>query len=327
MKPFEKLLQHDLAHIGERLLLAVVVIAATFAGVRLITRLIERVRQRLPNESASIYVAEKLVSYGLIVMGAITALSVSGIDVTSLAVFAGATGVGIGLGLQNVVKEFVSGLVIMFDPNLNVGDFIEIEDGRRGEIMEIGPRASRLRTNDGLSIILPNSDLIENRVINWTFSGATRRIHLPFSVVYDADKAKVRDVVLKAAHSLRFTCPDTEARRTQVWMTGFGESAVHFELVVWPTPESIRHPSSLTAAYYWAIDDALRAASLQTPNSQKDLHLTSLFGLSGNEALKALGLKASPSRRRHLTTTSQNDAAEDVCTTLPPEPPRERPAP
>jgi hypothetical protein len=76
MKPFEKLLQHDLAHIGERLLLAVVVIAATFAGVRLITRLIERVRQRLPNESASIYVAEKLVSYGLIVMGAITALSV-----------------------------------------------------------------------------------------------------------------------------------------------------------------------------------------------------------------------------------------------------------
>ncbi len=325
MPPIEKLLQHDLTHLGERIVLALVIVALTFGGARLVTRLFERLRQRLPQASASVYITEKLISYALIVAGCLVGLSVSGIDITSLAVFAGATGVGVGLGLQGVVKEFVSGLVIMFDPNLAVGDFVEIDKNLRGEIMEIGPRATRVRTNDGLSIIIPNSDFVENQVINWTYNSGTRRIHIPFSVVPGADKATIRDIVLKAANALPFTSPDTEEHRTQVWLTDFDDDAFRFELVVWPTASAVRHPSSLKAAYYWAIDDALRSKGMEAPNPQNDLNIRSLFGLTGSEALATLGLKAVKPRHSRRVAVSPNDAAHDLATELPPEAPRQRP--
>ncbi|MDI7773857.1 mechanosensitive ion channel domain-containing protein [Asticcacaulis sp. EMRT-3] len=306
-------------HLAERAVMGLIVIALAFVGARVASHLFQRARARARTVSASIYVFEKLVSYGLILLGFMLALSVSGINITSLAVFAGALGVGVGLGLQGIVKEFVSGLVIIFDPHLDIGDFIQIDEARRGEIMEIGPRATRLRTNDGMSIVIPNSALIENQVINWTFKGATRRIHVPFGVAYGVDKAKVRECVLQAARGVSFTLPDTDQRRTQVWLTGFGDNSLNFELVVWPTPESVRRPASLMAAYNWAIEDALRAEGIEIPFPQRDLHVRSLFGLTEEDALKSLGLKSSQTKKPEAILPSTNDAARDLHTELPPE--------
>ncbi len=274
-----------------RLAAAVVIVTLAVVAARLLRRTIMRLKGRSRVSASSLYIVEKLVGYAVVAVGVFVALSTVGINLNSLAVFAGAVGVGVGLGLQGVVREFVSGLVIIFDPNVNVGDFVELEPNVRGEIVEVGPRATRIRTNDALDVVLPNSKLIENRVVNWTLRGHTRRIHVPFGVAYGSDKTKVREAVLKAAHALPLTSPDAEGRKTQVWMTGFGESQLNFELVVWPTEQAVRRPAATQAAYTWAIEDALRAAGLEMPFAQIDVRARSLFGLEDAEALAALGMK------------------------------------
>ena len=182
-----------------RLAVAVGVVAGAAVLARVVVRILRRLRDRSHIGRPLIYIVEKLAGYALVLVGAFIGLSTLVINLTSLAVFAGVVGVGVGLGLQGVVREFVSGLVTIFDPFINVGDFIELENGIRGEVTEVGPRATRIRTNDGLNVILPNSRLIETQVVNWTLKGGTRRIHVPFSVAYGVDKSRVRDVVLEAA--------------------------------------------------------------------------------------------------------------------------------
>lgn len=245
---------------GALSLVALFMAAAWLAGTA-----IKRLRQRVREGSAALYLVEKLLSYGLVIVGLFVGLSALGIDLTSLTVFAGAIGIGLGLGLQGIVKEFVSGLVLISDRAVHIGDYVELPDGTRGIVQEIGPRATRIRNNDHVYLLVPNSKLIENTMINWTLRGDTRRIHVPFKVAYGADKEKVRDAVLAAAREVPFTKSDDVMRKTQVWMTGYDESALNFELVVWPTLEAVKRPRAMQAAYTWAIDDALRKACIEVP--------------------------------------------------------------
>ncbi|HEY4116008.1 MAG TPA: hypothetical protein VGM17_18270, partial [Rhizomicrobium sp.] len=153
----------------------------------------------------------------------------------------------------------------------------------------------------------------------------TRRIHVPFSVAYGADKAKVREVVISAAKGLPFTMPDNDNRRTQVWMTSFGDSALNFELVVWPTVEAAKRPAAMQAAYTWAIDDALRAAGIEVPFPQRDLHIRSVFTREGEAAFAALGYKPKAIEAPiEPPVPTRNDAVQE---TLRPEeePPAQRP--
>lgn len=239
------------------LVLALVIAALAFALSRLAVGVLQGLRNRMASGGAALYILEKFTGYGIAIVGVLFAFSSLGINLSSLAVFAGAVGVGVGLGLQGVVKEFVSGLVLLFDNILNVGDYIELPgtNAVRGTVYEIGARATRIRTADNLDIFVPNSRLIEERFINWTLHGETRRVHIPFSVAYGVDKARVRDVVLEAARRVDITMPETPNRRTQVWLVGFGDSALNFELVVWPKLEAVKRPAAMQAAYTWAIDD------------------------------------------------------------------------
>lgn len=299
-------------------LTALVILAATFVVARVLRAALERLRGRANRGADSLYIVEKLVTYAVIVAGVLTALSTVGLNLTSFAVFAGAIGVGVGLGLQGIVREFVSGLVIIFERHANVGDFIELEDGKRGRIAEVGPRASRIKTNDNVDLIIPNSKLIENVVTNWTLRGETRRIHVPFGAAYGCDKARVREVVLEAARNVPFTLPDTPERKTQVWLTGFGDSAMNYELVVWPTLDAVKRPAAMQAAYTWAIDDALRKAGIEIPFPQMDVRLRSLFGREGDGALDALRLERDgAAQTAGPAPVSSNDAAQDLLT--PPE--------
>jgi len=299
-----------------------VIIVVAFILAKILGRILCRVRERSPQKTtAALYVLEKLVVYGLIVFGVISGLSAAGLNLSSLTVFAGAIGIGIGLGLQGVVKEFVSGLFLIFDRMVSVGDYVELETGVRGAIMEIGPRATRIRTNDNVNIIVPNSAFIEDRVTNWTLKGDTRRIHVPFSVAYGADRGRVRDAVLAAARASPFTLPETEARKSQVWLVAFGERGLDFELLVWPTRAAVKRPAGMHAAYTWLIADALDAAGIEVPFPQTDVRLRSLFGREGEDAIEALGLAG----RRELRVgrdpyveeprarpSSTNDAASEI---------------
>jgi small-conductance mechanosensitive channel len=294
------------------LVAAVVVAIGAFFLARLIGGALRRLRARA-KAPASIYIIEKVTTYGLVVAGIVAAVNMLGVNLTSLAVFAGALGVGVGLGLQGIVKEFVSGLVVVFEGSVQVGDYIELERGGRGEVKEVGPRATRIRNNDNVDILVPNSKLIDERITSWTFKGAARRIHVPFMVPYGSDKMLVREVILEAAKGVPFTMPDEGDRKSQVWLVGFGESGLNFELLVWPELSAVKRPNAAFAAYTWAIDEALCKAGLQVPYKQVDLHLKSVFEREGDEGLKAMGLKQTRHvERRSAASAGANDAVDDL---------------
>jgi small-conductance mechanosensitive channel len=334
-QPVHSFLDFTLAEVGGApitlagVLVAVVIFVAALVLSRLAVALISRLRRRMPHGGTALYILEKFAGYGIAIIGVIFALSSMGLNLSSLAVFAGALGVGVGLGLQGVAKEFISGIVLLFDSIVNIGDFIEIPGSNvRGIVYEIGARAIRIRTNDNVDIFVPNSRLIEERFTNWTLKGETRRIHIPFSVAYGADKAKVREVVLEAAKSVDFTLPDAGVQRTQVWMTSFGESALNFELLVWPKLEAVKRPAAMLAAYTWAIDDALRAAGIEMPFPQRDIRIRSIFEREGEEAFKTLGYKPKPveEAQPERAIPAHNDAAQDLLRPADPPPPGQKPS-
>lgn len=291
---------------------AVIIIVALLAS-RLVAAAMKRVRERSGQAAPSIYIFEKLAVYGLVIFGLIAAFSTLGLDLSSLTLFAGALGVGLGFGMQGVVKEFISGLVLLFDKLIRIGDYIELQSGERGVVAEIGPRATRIRNNDDLDVLIPNSRLIEAPVNNWTHQNGTKRMHVPFIVAYGANKEAVRDAVLKAAHAVPFTLPDTASRKAQVWLVGFATSGLNFELVVWPALEAVKRPNAAHAAYTWAIEDALRAGGFEIPLPQQELRVRALFGEEGEAARQALRLKPSKAAAsREAVAPTINDAAEDL---------------
>jgi small-conductance mechanosensitive channel len=300
---------------------AAVILTVAFVLQWVVTRALRRARDRANRSTQALYLLEKLAGYGIIIVGVLLALSSAGLNLSSLAVFAGAIGIGVGLGLQGVVKEFVSGIFLIFDRMLSVGDYVELEGGVRGAIMEIGPRATRIRTNDNINVLVPNSHLIEGPVTNWTLKGDTRRIHIPFSVAYGSDRGAVRDAVLEVARTSPFTLPETEQRKSQVWLVGFGDSSLDFELLVWPTQEAVKRPAAMHAAYTWLIADALDAKGIEVPFPQTDLRIRSLFGREGDDAIAAVH-PASPTRPpprpktkaapKRAPVASSNDAAQDL---------------
>lgn len=281
----------------------------------LFKRFVDRMRKHSNAEGASaIYVAGQAGRYLIILIGVILGGSALGIDLSSLSLFAGALGVGLGLGIQDIFKDFIAGLVLLFDRSIEVGDYIELETGVAGEIRSIGARATTLVTNDNVSVLIPNSMLLSNSLTNWTRNRATRRVHVPFVVAFGTDKTVVRAAALEAASSVPFTLPDTDDRRTQVWLVGFGEWALNFELVVWPKLEAVKRPGSMMAAYRWAIDDALQRHGIEIPLPQQDIRIRSFFGSEGQEGMKAWrGDSALPTpdvRQPHAG--SVNDAAIEI---------------
>jgi small-conductance mechanosensitive channel len=310
----------------------VLIVAAAIVAARLTSAGLRRLRERAAGSAASLYIVEKVATYGLVIVGVMAGLSTMGLDLTSLAVFAGALGVGVGLGLQGIIKDFASGVSLVFERLVAVGDFVELPNGGRGVVHEIGPRATRIRTNDSTDIIVPNSVLVNDQVVNWTLRGTNRRIRVPFVTAFGADKTKVRDAVLKAAKAAPYTSPDDASRRAQVWLVGYGDHALKFELVVWPTLEAVRRPAAIYAAYTWLIDDALRGAGIEIPYPQRDVRLRGLFGEEGEDALTSLRLEPAARRRKAKTVKpgSSNDAAAELEREDPdelPPPPAAKPPP
>ncbi|HEY9236730.1 MULTISPECIES: mechanosensitive ion channel family protein [Phenylobacterium] len=292
---------------------AIFIVAAALLTARIASSAIRRIRGRAAADAApSIYIFEKLSTYGLIIFGVIAAFSTLGLDLSSLTLFAGALGVGLGFGMQGIVKEFISGLVLLFDKLIRIGDYIELQTGERGVVAEIGPRATRIRNNDDLDVLIPNSRLIEAPITNWTHQNGARRMHVPFRVAYGADKEKVREAVLRAAHAVPFTMKDSSTRKTQVWLVGFGDSGLSFELVVWPALEAVKRPNATHAAYTWAIEDALRTGGFEIPLPQREMRVRSVFGEEEDEARETFGLTGHRAAREPVLGTSTNDAAEDL---------------
>lgn len=212
---------------------------------------------------------------GLLFVAVILALNVIGIDLTALAVFSGAIGIGIGFGLQAIFSNLVAGIILLFEGSVKMGDFVDLADGLTGEVKEIGIRATRVTTNDNIDILVPNAEFINNRVTNWTLREGHRRMRIPFGVAYGTDKELVRKAALEAATQVPHQLQGADARQPEVWLVGFGDSSLDFELVVWLDPASVKRPSRVNADYTWALEDALGKYGIEIPFPQRDLHVRS----------------------------------------------------
>ncbi|HPE46994.1 MAG TPA: mechanosensitive ion channel [Hyphomonas sp.] len=215
-----------------------------------------------------------------IIIAIMIALQVVGINLTALTIISGTVGIGIGFGLQTIFSNFISGLIILVEKSVKVGDFIELQSGVTGLVREINIRSTLITTNDNVDILVPNEEFIKAEVINWTHREAHRRLHVPFGVAYGSDKELVRKAGLEAADGIEWTLKGVPGRAPQVWLTKFGDSSLEFELVVWLAEPAVRRPSRVIADYNWALHTALEKYGLEIPFPQRDLHLKSATGLN-----------------------------------------------
>jgi potassium-dependent mechanosensitive channel len=206
-----------------------------------------------------------IISYGAGVLGLIVILQSIGFNVASLAVLAGGLGVGIGLGLQNLTVNFVSGMTILLARKMRVGDFIAV-DGIEGYIQEVSLQATVIRTRDGADVIVPNHKLADSRVVNWSYDTYTARIHIPTSVAYGSDLVIVTEALLECAYSNAYVVPDPPPK---VIFLGFGNNAIDLELRVWIN--QIDLTPDIKSDLYFAIEDALRQNQIEIPFPQLDL--------------------------------------------------------
>lgn len=259
-------------------LLFLAILVATWLVSRLFRRSVDRIGRRAGEQSAPAYYAVgRIGHYVIIVVGVLLALQMAGVNLASLAVAAGAIGIGVGLGLQQTVNNFVSGLILLFERSLKVGDFVELENGLQGRVREINVRTTWITTNDNLDVVVPNSLLTNNTLTNWTLNQTVRRLRVPFGVAYGTDKDKVRQVVLEGAARASQDMGIAGLREPEVWLVGFGDSALNFELLAWVGRDQLNSPGRTRAAYLWEIESSLRRNGIEIPFPQRDLHLRSGF--------------------------------------------------
>ena len=222
----------------------------------------------------------QVLKIAFIIIAILIALQVVGVNLTALTILSGTLGIGIGFGLQAIFSNFVSGLIILIEKSVKVGDFIELQSGVTGLVREINIRSTLVTTNDNVDILVPNEEFIKAQVINWTLREARRRVRVPFGVAYGSDKELVRQAGLEAAEEVEWTLKGMPGRTPQVWLTKFGDSALEFELVVWLTDAAVSRPARVVADYNWALHTALEKYELEIPFPQRDLHLKTATGLN-----------------------------------------------
>lgn len=236
---------------------------------------IVRIARNQDNEfSPGWYALSRISRYIVWVIGLIIGLGYLGFSMASFAMIGGAIGVGLGFGLQHVISNFVAGIIILLEKIIKVGDFVDLQSGVMGKVTEINLRYTRVTTTDLIDIIVPNSEFTSGRVINWTLGERERRVHVPFSVAYGADKQLVKEAAIAAALSVAGT-DNAQGREPDAWLVKFGESSLDFELVVWVGSDLIITPGKTQAQYLWAIEDELRKRQIEIPFPQRDLHIRS----------------------------------------------------
>ncbi|MEC7838812.1 MAG: mechanosensitive ion channel domain-containing protein [Chlamydiota bacterium] len=226
---------------------------------------------------STLYTLQRIVHYIILLLGLLFALGSIGITMQNLAIVLGAVGIGVGFGLQNIVNNFLCGLTILFERNVKIGDYVELESGFLGRITEVNVQNTTIHTFDGLDVLVPNSSLIANNVVNWTKKDPYQRLHIPFGVAYGTDQDKVSDVVCEVAKQMSFTMRSNEGvNDPEVWLVNFGDSSLDFELVVWVNIFRYRGRKAMKAEYLGAIEKAFKENGIEIPFPQRDLYLKTI---------------------------------------------------
>jgi small-conductance mechanosensitive channel len=201
-----------------------------------------------------------------VTLGVIFAISAAGIDMGKFGMIAGALGVGIGFGLQNIVQNFISGLILIFERPIQVGDTVEVNN-LLGKVKDIGVRASNVLTYDGAEVVVPNSNLISNDLINWTLSDSRKRVEIKVGTAYGTDPNEVLEILKNVAmsHSMVVQNPEPLAL-----FDGFGDSSLDFRLLFWVNFEfGLTTKSDIAIGIY----NKFAENNIEIPFPQIDMHV------------------------------------------------------
>ncbi len=217
------------------------------------------------------YAIAQIASKVVLVVGILIVIENSGIHLAALTVFAGAVGVGVGFGLQNITSNFISGLVILAERPISIGDRVEVA-GAAGQVQHIGARSTVVLTNDNISIIVPNQKFIDSPVTNWTYGDDRRvRFRIPVGVAYGSDIEKVCETLIAVGRehpqALQEPAPG-------VFLKKFGDNSIDLELVVW-SEEMSHRPSRFKSDLNFLIEKRFREVGIEIPFPQRDLHIRS----------------------------------------------------
>ncbi|NVJ85727.1 MAG: mechanosensitive ion channel family protein [Algoriphagus sp.] len=276
---FEEMMNFSLFNLGESkltiglLLTLAISFLVLFVGSEWIRRLlVNRILKKYHITEGTRLSIGTMVKYILILAGIFSILQTNGIDLSAFGVLAGAIGVGIGFGLQNITNNFISGLIILFEQPIKVGDRIEVGNVN-GDVIKISARSTMVVTNDNITIIVPNSQFIDNQVINWSHSDRMVRFNFPVGVAYREDPEKIRKILLEVASDNKGVLDKPE---TDVLFEEYGDNSINFNLRVW-TSEYVNRPRVLKSQLYFEIFKRFREEGIEIPFPQRDLHLRSGF--------------------------------------------------
>jgi small-conductance mechanosensitive channel len=239
---------------------------------RYVRRLLDsRILPKVHLEAGLKYTLLRLVHYTIIVLGSLYGLKLGfSVDLTSIAVIIGFLSVGIGFGLQYIAADIVSGFILLFERPVRVGDRVRLESDVEGRVESISLRSTVVVTNENLAVIVPNSRLIQNKVINYSYGSKDVRLNIPVGVAYGSNLEQVSQALVEAATAVEEVMP---APPPSVHFAGFGDSSIDLEIRVW-IGEPHRHPQ-IRSKVNFEIERAFRKHGIQIPFPQRDVHVRS----------------------------------------------------
>jgi len=230
------------------------------------------------------YAINTFLRYLLLVVGLLTSLNSVGLDLRVLMVFAGALGIGLGLGLQNLFANVAAGFGLVFGRLIRKGDWIQVGD-KVGLVLEVNLRSTKVRTPDNVECLVPNLDLTSQTIVNYTLSDPLVRVHVPVGVSYRCRPREVERILLDVALANENV---SRQKQPEVWLCQYGESSIDFELLVWIDARKVG-AYRVKSELYFAIFDAFEKAGIEIPFPQRDIHIRSGLVWPGTPAREGRG--------------------------------------
>ncbi len=254
------------------IILLILLTFAVLVGSRVFSQLIKRSLLRKLDRGIQETVTS-ITNYVLSTIGVIIVLQSAGINLSSLTVIAGVLGIGLGFGFQNLAANFISGLAILFEQPIKVGDYVEV-NGLLGTVEKISIRATIVRTNDDVFVIVPNSKLLDGNIVNWSYRRPQCRLHIPISVGYGTDPVLVTEILIASA------CMEPAVLRSpppKVWLKKFGENSLDFQVLVWIDQPQESEP--IKSAINFHIESELRHHNIEIPYPHREIRIQNLDAL------------------------------------------------
>lgn len=260
--------------VSQVVLVAFLLIVGYFVS-KFVERLIERRLAETSVTPDAAHALKRISFYTLIVIVAMMALSLLQIPLTAFAFVSGAIAIGVGFGAQNIINNFISGWILMFERPVRIGDFIELDD-HKGVVEKIGNRSTRIRRTDGVHILVPNSQLLERKVVNWTLLDFDIRSIVRVGVAYGSPVRQVADLMLQAIHEHPNINKNPDP---QIIFDDFGDNALIFDAYFWSQVRGEKDQRSLRSDIRFRIDELFRENDIVIAFPQRDLHMNTLSPL------------------------------------------------